>query len=202
MAALYGYTAIVKALLNGGADVNARDRCGNTPLHQAAERGQKSVVVLLLFHVAADDVTNTNGQTPQALAALNGYQSINILLLNHKCAAANLKNYLAAYLEACLAACLKEMPGSMPVKFLKAYSPPTSYPIEIVGKIVTYLSLYDLRKFLEIPDEEDQNSISSLTGDLKSLLEAHNKASGVTLSGEDEAMQIFIQTILGRKINR
>ena len=96
-AAAMGHLATVDSLLAAGAEVDARDCCGSTPLHKAAERGQEAVVVLLLFHGAEGDVTNTNGKTPQDLAALNGYQSINTLLLNHKCAAANLKKYLADY---------------------------------------------------------------------------------------------------------
>lgn len=47
-AALDGNLKCVQHLLNAGADVNAVDEGGCTPLHVAAERGYEAVVNLLL----------------------------------------------------------------------------------------------------------------------------------------------------------
>lgn len=38
------------ALLRAGEDVNFADRCGRTPLHKAAEQGNKRFVEILLMH--------------------------------------------------------------------------------------------------------------------------------------------------------
>ena len=46
-AALYGYLAIAKRLLEGGADVTLRTIGGKTALDYAREEGKSEVVVLL-----------------------------------------------------------------------------------------------------------------------------------------------------------
>jgi len=46
-AALYGYLAIAKRLLEGGADPTLRDEDGKTALDIARERGYSEVVALL-----------------------------------------------------------------------------------------------------------------------------------------------------------
>lgn len=43
-----GYSILIKALLNKGADVTAVDASGNTPLHEAAASASPEVVKLLL----------------------------------------------------------------------------------------------------------------------------------------------------------
>jgi ankyrin repeat protein len=48
-AARAGHAAIVRMLLDGGGDVNARTRAGGaTPLHRAANQGHQQVVQLLV----------------------------------------------------------------------------------------------------------------------------------------------------------
>ncbi len=81
-----GDTAKVKELLAAGADVNAKDEAGCTPLYQAcrAMMGQKSVEVLL---AAGADVNarDTQGKTPlYAAAESGGGQNVIKQLLAHK----------------------------------------------------------------------------------------------------------------------
>ena len=60
--------AVVEALLAGGADANATNRKGDTPLHAAAWRGQDAVIPLLLGKGADATVRNGDGKTASALA--------------------------------------------------------------------------------------------------------------------------------------
>ena len=54
-----GDAATVKALLDKGADVNARFRYGTTALFKAAEKGNTEIVKLLLDHGADASVKDT-----------------------------------------------------------------------------------------------------------------------------------------------
>ena len=55
---------MVTLLLSHGADVNARDNNGMTPLHDAAREGHSEVVTLLLSHGADVNARDNNGRTP------------------------------------------------------------------------------------------------------------------------------------------
>ncbi|XP_013391239.1 ankyrin repeat domain-containing protein 50 [Lingula anatina] len=74
---------MVKLLLDSGAEVNAGNRYGRTPLHEAAQAGHKDMVELLLERGADPNITNEDGSTPLHLAACKGHEDNVKLLLDH-----------------------------------------------------------------------------------------------------------------------
>jgi cytohesin len=71
----------VKQHLAVGADVNAKDAGGGTPLLVAASRGHKEIVELLIAEGADVNAKRTNGSTPLHYAALKGHKEIAELLI-------------------------------------------------------------------------------------------------------------------------
>ena len=61
---------IINTLIVRGARVDACDNEGETPLHIAACRLNKSIIEILLRHGAGVNVRNNNGETPLACAVL------------------------------------------------------------------------------------------------------------------------------------
>jgi ankyrin repeat protein len=59
---------VMKALIAKGADVNATNDAGMTPLHYAAARGSDRIVEFLAAQGARFDVKNKQGRTPSDLA--------------------------------------------------------------------------------------------------------------------------------------
>jgi uncharacterized protein len=64
--------AIVRALLEHGAPVNARQQKGWTPLHAAAQNGDVAMIELLLQHGADPHLANDDGITAVDLANKSG----------------------------------------------------------------------------------------------------------------------------------
>jgi ankyrin repeat protein len=79
-AASLGNIGKIHELLAGGADLNARDCWGNTPLHYAAARGADGIAELLLMRGASVNVRNNWGGTPLHMTAGTGVAE---LLLAH-----------------------------------------------------------------------------------------------------------------------
>jgi ankyrin repeat protein len=67
---------IVRALLEHGASVNARQQQGWTALHEAAQSGDQAMVELLLKHGANPNARNDSGVTPEELAESKGHEQI------------------------------------------------------------------------------------------------------------------------------
>jgi cytohesin len=80
-AALDGDLDRVKALLDAGTDVNAKDNGGQTPLHWAACGGHKTVVELLLARGANVNAADSGRGTPLHDAAGNGHREVVQMLL-------------------------------------------------------------------------------------------------------------------------
>ena len=73
----------VKALLKMGADVNATNRFGWTPLHCAARSGYVHVVRYLVDRGAHSEAADGEGQTPLLLAVRNGRVGVVEYLAKH-----------------------------------------------------------------------------------------------------------------------
>lgn len=68
--------AIVRALLEHGAPVNARQEKGWTALHAAAQHGDRAMVELLLKYGANPNAKNDEGHTPDQVASEKGHVEI------------------------------------------------------------------------------------------------------------------------------
>ena len=61
-------------LIGRGANVDARDVWGKTPIHQAAYNGHLEVARLLIAKKCNASVISNEGARPQLLAKLNRYK--------------------------------------------------------------------------------------------------------------------------------
>ena len=67
---------IICLLLAKGADINAKELCGNTALMRAAIDGEENIVRILLDHGANPDIASGYGRTPLITAAVQGFAGI------------------------------------------------------------------------------------------------------------------------------
>ena len=67
-AARLGHKAVVKQLIDGGADPNSKNIWGRTPLYRAVQGGKRDVVKLLVDVGADQTIADEEGNTPLTLA--------------------------------------------------------------------------------------------------------------------------------------
>jgi ankyrin repeat protein len=72
--------ALTQLLVRNGADVNARQEGGWTPLHQAANRGHVEMTNLMLAHGADPTAKSQDGRTPRDLATARSHEAVIALL--------------------------------------------------------------------------------------------------------------------------
>ena len=72
-----------KLLISKGASVDARDKDGMTPLHEASGSGNADIVELLIKEGASVDAVDTAGWTPLHTAAKFGHENVIAVLLKH-----------------------------------------------------------------------------------------------------------------------
>ena len=83
LAVTFGHKTIAEMLLAQGADVNATDGKGSTPLHYAADHNQRDILIDLLDRHADVNAKNKAGNTPLHLAVLQRNLIDAQLLLDH-----------------------------------------------------------------------------------------------------------------------
>jgi len=76
-----GLAAVAMALLDKGAEVNATNSGGSTPLHYAAENGHAELVMTLLHEDADVDAKNMHGSSPLHTACADGRAEVAMVLL-------------------------------------------------------------------------------------------------------------------------
>ena len=80
---------VSKLLIHAGADVNAKDYFGETPLHHVSKLGFLDVVKLLLEAGADVNVVNKVGKTPLDIAQAEGHKRVAMLLRKYGAQRAN-----------------------------------------------------------------------------------------------------------------
>jgi len=82
IACRFGHIDIVELLLDQNVDINQINRCGQTSLHIACEKGQENIIKLLLQQNNIElNIIDKNGSTPLHLACRHGHENIVKLLL-------------------------------------------------------------------------------------------------------------------------
>jgi ankyrin repeat protein len=76
----YYTSEMVEYMIEKGADVNALDKDGSTPLMEAIPNGHKDIVELLLKSGAKKDVENRHGETPLQVAEHRKHADIQEML--------------------------------------------------------------------------------------------------------------------------
>lgn len=112
---------IAQLLINAGANVNNRDRCGETPLMEASWQGRLEIVKLLLEHGADIHVKDNDGRTALMYAAWNGGVEVVKFLLEHGANVYTKDNYGMTALIRATKSTMKETEKEKVVELLRSY---------------------------------------------------------------------------------
>ena len=82
----YGLVQHLEHLLFYGADVNAKNASGNTPLHVCAVNGQEACARVLLQKGVQTDALNFANQTPYQVAVIAGNLDLAGIIQSYKAA--------------------------------------------------------------------------------------------------------------------
>ena len=77
------HSSLALIVVPSGSTVNARDHRKRTPLHLAAEEGEKEVIAFLLDKKADTNITDVERNTPLDLAAEKRHEEAVNILLKH-----------------------------------------------------------------------------------------------------------------------
>jgi ankyrin repeat protein len=80
-AAIRNDTAMIRALLDAGANINSANRSGFTSLHHAGEAGSEEAATLLITNGANLTLRNKYGQTPEQVATAFHHPKVAEILL-------------------------------------------------------------------------------------------------------------------------
>jgi ankyrin repeat protein len=75
-ACIKGHEAIVKMLVDEGADVNAYNEKGRTPIHAASSRGHIAIVKMLVRNKADINSQDEKDRTPLIIALHKGHPKL------------------------------------------------------------------------------------------------------------------------------
>lgn len=92
---------LVNVFLNMGANINVQDIYGNTPLHEAVLKKNKSMVTELLRLGADTRIANSQGNTPLDIAKSPDYNDIFFLIIGHNFRCALQPNNKLEHYNAC-----------------------------------------------------------------------------------------------------
>eukprot|EP00794_Sanderia_malayensis_P012755 gene12755-14062_t len=77
------YVEVVRQLLENGADFNAANKIGDSPVHNAASLGNFGIIEVLIEYGCNLEVIDAAGMTPLGVAALKKHHAVVNLIVDH-----------------------------------------------------------------------------------------------------------------------